>query len=72
MFWDYTSNKFTQHSTISLKQITVAGKFTLALSNCKKKNLKHFRDMTGWLPDIQKCSDNSYVSLFCEGRGLLE
>lgn len=36
MFRDYTSNMFTQHSTISLKQITVAGKFTLALSNCKK------------------------------------
>lgn len=37
MFWDYTSNMFTQHSTISLKQITVAGKFTLALLICKKK-----------------------------------
>lgn len=36
MFWDYTSNMFIQHSTISLKQITVAGKLTLALSNCKK------------------------------------
>jgi len=40
MFWDYTSNMFTQHSTISLKQITVASKFTLALSNCKTKSLK--------------------------------
>lgn len=37
MFWDYTSNMFTQHSTISLKQITLADKSTLALSNCKKK-----------------------------------
>lgn len=40
MFWDYTSNMFTQHSTISLKQITVAGKFTLTLLICKKKSLK--------------------------------
>lgn len=73
MSWDYTSNMFTQHSTISLKQITVAGNFTLALLNCKK-NLwnKHFRDMTGWLPDVQKCLDNKYVSWFCKGRGLLE
>lgn len=40
MFRDYTSNMFTQHSTISLKQITVAGKFTLTLLICKKKSLK--------------------------------
>lgn len=37
MLWDYTSNMFTRHSTISSQQITVAGKFTVALLHCKKK-----------------------------------
>lgn len=40
MFWDYTSNMFTRHSTISSEQITAAGKFTVALLHCKIKSSK--------------------------------
>lgn len=66
MLWDYTSNTFTRHSTISSQQITVAGKFTVALLHCKKK--KPSKQTLLWqvglgTPVTQKCSDNNYVSV---------